>query len=60
MGPSYYSFNWGGCHFVVLDNILYNNADGAPGHHGKRDYRTKHDLISARVWLERDLIHCQG
>ena len=27
-------------HFMVLDNILCNNADGAPGHHGKRDYRT--------------------
>lgn len=54
MGPSYYSFNRGGCHFVVLDNILYNNADGAPGHHGKRDYRT--GMTSSQLaWLERDL-----
>lgn len=27
-GPTYYSFNLGGMHFVVLDNISYNNKPG--------------------------------
>ena len=53
-GPSYYSFNRGGSHFVVLDNMLYNNIDGAPGHSGKRDYKT--GLTQAQLdWLEHDL-----
>ncbi len=53
-GPSYYSFNRGGCHFVVLDNILYRNEGATPGHHGKRNYRT--GITSEQLdWLERDL-----
>ena len=45
-GPTYYSFDRGGCHFVVLD--LYE-----PGHRGR---------LSPRQWrwLERDLKAAKG
>jgi len=53
-GPSYYSFNRGGSHVIVLDNMLYNNAGGAPGHSGKRDYKT--GLTKEQLeWLKNDL-----
>lgn len=44
-GPTYYSYNIGDCHFVVLDDILYN---------GRKDYTgeiTKNQLD----WLREDL-----
>lgn len=50
-GPTYYSFNRGDCHFVVLDDIEYNGG-GASG----KGYATK---VSAEqmAWLAKDLYH---
>lgn len=44
-GPTYYSFNRGDCHFIALDNIIYNT---------RPDYKeeiSKEQLI----WLQQDL-----
>ncbi len=54
IGPTYYSFNLGEVHYVVLDNIQYLNTGGAPGVIGQRNYN---DYISAAQleWLKKDL-----
>lgn len=54
IGPTYYSFNLGEVHYVVLDNIEYINTGGGPGVVGQRNY---YDVISAEQleWLKKDL-----
>ncbi|MCM1441118.1 MAG: calcineurin-like phosphoesterase family protein [Roseburia sp.] len=53
-GPAYYSFNRGGAHFVVLDNMVYKNYDALPDKPGKRDYTTA--LYDDQLdWLKNDL-----
>lgn len=54
LGPTYYSFNLGNIHYVVLDNILYKNAGASEGHIGDRKYDgtfTERQL----QWLKADL-----
>ena len=54
MGPSYYSFNRGGSHFIILDNIIYTNEGGKPGQHGRRNYHT--GMTAPQLeWLANDL-----
>lgn len=44
-GPTYYSFNRGDCHFVALDNIIYNT---------RQDY--KEEITQEQLdWLQQDL-----
>ncbi|MFA6335560.1 MAG: calcineurin-like phosphoesterase family protein [Bacteroidales bacterium] len=54
IGPSYYSFNIGKVHYVVLDDIQYINTGGSSGVIGSRDYS---DAIDAEQmnWLKKDL-----
>lgn len=54
IGPTYYSFNLGEVHYVVLDNIEYVNTGGEEGVVGQRNY---YDTISAEQieWLKKDL-----
>lgn len=54
IGPTYYSFNLGEVHYVVLDNIEYVNTGGAQGKIGERNYN---DMITADQieWLKKDL-----
>ena len=44
LGPEYYSFNVGGDHYVMMDNIIYLNTPGegkkSPGIKGKRNFYT--------------------
>jgi len=43
-GPSYYSYNYGGVHFVVLDNVVWE-GDGYHGEFGKEQLEfVKNDL----------------
>ena len=57
-GPAYYSFNRGGAHFIVLDNMIYKNVDAKPGKPGKRDYST--GLTKDQLeWLANDLNNIQ-
>jgi hypothetical protein len=54
IGPTYYSFNLGDVHYVVLDNVQYINAGGTQGVVGDRDYNDV--VISAQTgWLTKDL-----
>lgn len=46
-GPTYYSYNIGNCHFVVLDNVDYN---------GHSDY-SAHITQNQLDWLKEDLKH---
>jgi len=54
IGPTYYSFNLGEVHYVVLDNIQYINTGGAPGVIGQRNYN---EVVSTEQleWLKKDL-----
>jgi hypothetical protein len=54
LGPSYYSFNLGDVHYVVLDNVEYINKGGMQGTMGDRSYKGK--IVSAQMeWLKKDL-----
>ena len=52
--PTYYSFNLGNVHYIVLDNVEYLNTGGALGVVGARNYT---DVIVAdqMEWLKKDL-----
>ncbi|MDR2147341.1 MAG: calcineurin-like phosphoesterase family protein [Tannerella sp.] len=54
IGPSYYSFNLGKVHYVVLDDIEWINTGGAQGVVGDRNFT---DAVSANQieWLKKDL-----
>ncbi|MDR0729361.1 MAG: calcineurin-like phosphoesterase family protein [Prevotellaceae bacterium] len=54
IGPTYYSFNIGKVHYVVLDNIEWVNTGGAQGMVGERNYN---DVLAADQidWLKKDL-----
>jgi C terminal of Calcineurin-like phosphoesterase/N terminal of Calcineurin-like phosphoesterase/Calcineurin-like phosphoesterase len=54
IGPTYYSFNLGAVHYVVLDNIQYINTGGSQGVIGDRNYSDV--VVSAQTsWLTKDL-----
>ncbi len=54
IGPSYYSFNIGKVHYVVLDDIQYINTGGSQGVVGSRNYT---EVVSTEQlnWLAKDL-----
>ncbi len=54
IGPTYYSFNLGQLHYVVLDNIVYVNTGGREGAIGKLDYEVRIDDHQL-AWLRADL-----
>ncbi|MDR1667415.1 MAG: calcineurin-like phosphoesterase C-terminal domain-containing protein [Bacteroidales bacterium] len=58
IGPTWYSFNLGKVHYVVLDNIQYINTGGAQGVIGNGNYN---DMITASQidWLKKDLAEIQ-
>ena len=47
-GPTYYSFNIGAVHYVVLDNVLYT------GHNGSKNYNCGL-TPEQQSWLQQDL-----
>ncbi len=54
MGPNYYSFNRGGVHFVILDDVYYMNDGAYVGRVGRRNnepYITPEQMD----WLRKDL-----
>ncbi len=53
-GPTYYAFNLGDVHYIVLDNIEYINTGGAPGVMGSRNYNTT-IVQRQRDWLKKHL-----
>lgn len=52
-GPTYYSFNHGNVHFVMLNNVEYAGADPGSGSGGYRGFLPEAQL----QWLARDLAH---
>ena len=54
IGPTYYSFNLGQLHYVVLDNIIYVNTGGREGAIGKLDSEVRIDDRQL-AWLRADL-----
>src|SRR5690606_31457264 len=54
LGPTYYSFNLGKIHYIVLDNTEYINTGGASGVVGNRNYNAKFS-DQQLSWLEKDL-----
>ena len=52
--PTYYSFNLGEVHYVVLDNFVYVNTGGREGAIGKLDYEVRVDQRQLE-WLKADL-----
>lgn len=59
VGPTYYSYNIGKIHYVVLDDIIYENKPSKSGKYekgivGTRDYKA--GLTDEQLaWLEKDL-----
>nr|WP_292960146.1 calcineurin-like phosphoesterase family protein [Muricauda sp. UBA7809] len=54
LGPTYYSFNLGNVHYVVLDDVEYLNSGGSQGTVGSRNYRER--LAAEQLeWLKKDL-----
>lgn len=54
VGPSYYSFDIGQVHYIVLDNVAWINTGGAQGVIGSRDYRRQFSDAQLE-WLRNDL-----
>lgn len=54
VGPTYYSFNLGDIHYVVLDNVEYLNTGGSQGVVGERNYNDV-ILYDQMEWLKKDL-----
>lgn len=58
MCPNYYSYNLGKIHYVVLDNIIYQNKKGKgpykKGVVGERNYKC--EITGEQLeWLKKDL-----
>ncbi|MCC8173246.1 MAG: calcineurin-like phosphoesterase family protein [Odoribacter sp.] len=54
LGPSYYSFNLGKVHYIMLDNVVYVNTGGSIGNIGDRDYNI-YVTDDQLEWLKKDL-----
>ena len=54
LGPTYYSFNLGDVHYVVLDDVEYINTGGSQGTVGNRNYNYVIDTAQMQ-WLKKDL-----
>ena len=52
LGPTYYSFNLGNVHYIVLDNIICTNPGGESSEVRTYDVNLTSDEIS---WLKKDL-----
>jgi hypothetical protein len=58
IGPTYYSFNLGSVHYVVLDNVEYINTGASQGVIGARNYNDV--ILSSQIeWLKKDLATIQ-
>lgn len=58
IGPTYYSFNLGKVHYIVLDNTKYINKGGSDGIIGDRSYQNK--IVKGQMdWLIKDLANIQ-
>ncbi len=56
VAPSYYSFDLGDVHYIVIDNIEWINTGGTNGIVGERNYVERVDDVQLN-WLKEDLSH---
>jgi len=54
LGPTYYSVNIGKVHYIVLDNMIYQNFGGSMGILGDRSFKNEITLQQME-WLKKDL-----
>lgn len=54
-GPTHYSFNVAGTHYVILDNIVYVNEGASQGHMGARTDYENRVTDEQLAWLRNDL-----
>lgn len=54
LGPTYYSFNLGKVHYIVLDNVEYLNNNGSQNTIGERNYNGV-IVADQMAWLKKDL-----
>lgn len=54
IGPTYYSFNMGGVHYVMLDNNFYVNTGGSSSTMGDRTYEARLTEMQL-AWLKADM-----
>jgi len=54
VGPSYYSFNLGKIHYVVLDDVEYLNVGATSTSNGNRTYNNV-VIANQMSWLKKDL-----
>ena len=54
LGPTFYSFNLGKVHYIVLDDIDYNNGPAGPDN---RDVYVANIVADQMAWLRKDLQH---
>jgi len=60
VAPTYYSFNVGNVHYVVLDDVECTNSDATTDANGKACYVRTYDgnLVEEQLkWLEKDLAY---
>ena len=57
IGPTYYSFNIGDVHYILMDNTLFNNKGGAQGVIGDVQDYTEGFTTDELKWLKADLSH---
>lgn len=58
IAPTYYSFNVGGVHYLVLDDVYTQNSTARTDSQGRIYYSRDYDaaIVSAQMrWLEKDL-----
>ena len=56
LGPTYYSFNIGGIHYVMLDNVIYNNPGANPPSQIGNTNGYQKALTDIQIeWLKNDL-----
>lgn len=59
IGPTYYSFNIGDVHYVMMDNTIFNNSGATEGSSNVQDY-TEGFTDNQMKWLEADLSHVKA
>ena len=55
LGPTYYSFNAGGIHYIMMDNTIFNNTGASQGKIGNVQDYTQGFKDDELRWLEADL-----
>ncbi|QQE12392.1 calcineurin-like phosphoesterase C-terminal domain-containing protein [Planctomycetota bacterium] len=53
-GPTYYSFNWGDVHYIVLDDVIYHGIDNKKKYHGGLDEKQLEFIKNDLKYVPKD------